>query len=146
MNWRRGLLRLWILVTLAWVAVVGVIYAPQFSDPRIPPVRMMYDATVKSMLPAIGAPDMPGYYAVEAPNQITFFFPDETPTDEAEKLLPLHFKYIDRSEEIWRARERLILPTLLLIAIPSALLFAFGGLVLWTLSGFRRDKPAGINE
>jgi hypothetical protein len=114
MNWRRGLLRAWVVVSICWVVVVGglgVYY--WYNDPwrviSVKPLRTECQQQAKT--PPLCDFDPDAYLAGK-------------PQPSAEAHLPA---------SLWT--------TLLLSILPPVSLFFLGAALLWVGQGFRERMP-----
>lgn len=129
MNWRKGLMRFWTLLSLAWIATV--LYTEEPITKLHKPIRLT-GLGQEHEFPADVTAD-------EIRKALTQYFSDnglkpqgKTPADAADELA--------RSAPTFSAWHRLQ-PIVIKALLPPSLLLAIGLSLAWVLAGFR-TKPA----
>jgi hypothetical protein len=145
MNWRRGLLRLWLAVSALWLIIVGVLFYPQVVSPYIEPRAYILTDDLKFFeLDNVSDSQDRDFRAayqteIEFPNKVTLFAKDETPKPvldtQSKNFYEQHVK--PREAELatarWQSSEMASASGLL----PPLALLLFGWVIGWIVSGFK---------
>ena len=145
MNWRRGLFRLWLVVSALWLIVVVVFFYPQVVSPYIEPHAYILTDDLKFFeLDNVADSEDRNFKAayqieIEFPNKVTLFAKDDTPKPvldtQSKSFYEQHVK--PREAELgtarWHSLERAFATGLL-----PPLAFVLLGLVIWWIvNGFK---------
>lgn len=137
MNWRRGITRLWIVVSVLWVA---------FATWALDPIQKLHDAGAPVVVPFCNARiEFPSDTPVAVVRKaLTDFGRGEAKKKEcADLFLDGVDATVDRSmssfqpQPVWKT----LYPMMVLMFLPPLLLFAAALVCLWIARGFR-ERPA----
>jgi hypothetical protein len=146
MNIRRGLSRLWVVVSVPWVGLVFAFHADSIWTPPLPYKDYLYVTGAKDF---IAFPNPWSYYeakknhqVVEFDNNVRLALAPELPQADVKAVAPaFHAKYVQpRSNEFWLARFGWLAYAAAIALIPPAILFAIGSSLVWAFAGFARSK------
>lgn len=130
MNWRRGLLRAWVALSIGWIALIVLIAEP-FEKWTAPTLFYYKDWRI----------EIPGHPSRdEAVRVVTGFIQSREPLTRFSDLLPPPVAEAEKVVGRYRGDEhiqRLIPVTALALGLPAFML-VLGLATWWVLRGFRR--------
>ncbi|MER8403385.1 hypothetical protein NKH16_01310 [Mesorhizobium sp. M1307] len=146
MNVRRGLFRLWMVLSAIWAIVVGLMFFDEIRSPYLQENNYLY---VEGAEEIVKIPDFNSRYEmrktmteVTFPHNVSLFTGLTTPDEKMQARVPRFLiEYVEpRQAEIDAKRRDKVEMALMVALIPIAVIFALGGALLWALSGFARPK------
>lgn len=146
MNIRRGLFRLWMVLSVVWAIVVGLIFFDEIRNPYLPEANYLY---VEGANEILKIPDFNSRYEMRKtmteitfPNNVSLFTSLADPTEKMKAKVPeFLIAYVEpRQAETDAKRLAKVEMALSVALIPIAVIFALGGALVWAFSGFSR-KP-----
>jgi hypothetical protein len=130
MNWRRGLIRLWIVGSIAWIGAIAAVSAYQaLSDP----VRFIYNGQEITFPPDFtesDRPDIARKLAEERSKHSERTY-DQSTDDEAAGMLKASYS------AYWAAWPRRVLRFAAFALLPPVFVLLVGSALLWAVAGFR---------
>ncbi|TIL28826.1 hypothetical protein [Mesorhizobium sp.] len=144
MNIRRGLFRLWLVLSTVWVVVTGAMYFEEIQSPGIPEANFLYvkDADEFEKIPAANSRYEMRKTMTEItfPNNVSLFTTPGEPDDKERALVPgFLIKIVEpRYAEVRAKRWDTVHLALQVAFVPIAVVFALGGALVWAFSGFSK--------
>ncbi len=147
MRFRRGMFRLWIVASVIWIALIGVIGYREWRAVQEPvKLYLLRDATsdfytVENVFTAFDPNVQKEYLISEYPHGITLMIPNSVSRDVAEsKKKEFEHKYVETLTHDFEQKRSETAATYLEAALLPPLAFlAFGSAMAWAFTGFRRD-------
>src|SRR5205809_7133465 len=145
MNWRRGLFRLWLVVSALWLIAVVVFFYSQVVSPYIEPRAYILTDDLKFFeLDNVSDSEDRDFKAayqteIEFPNKVTLFAKDDTPKPvldtQSKSFYEQHVK--PREAELTTARRQSLERASATGVLPPLALLLLGLVIGWIVSGFK---------
>jgi hypothetical protein len=149
MNVRRGLFRLWMVISAVWVATVSAMYFEAIQSPRIPEANFLYidgaDAIVKIPERNSRSEMRKTMTEVSFPNNVSLFTKQHQAAEKARSTAAgFLIDHVEpRNPELWAKRRDTVQLALEVAMVPISVSFALGAVLIWAFSGLsRRSKLA----
>lgn len=149
MNIKRGLFRLWLVLSIGWIALTGSDFYDRMKSPYIPLQVYRYIPESKTFIPHVDETDPMKWLAsaetrkmVEFPNSMILYIPSQL-SDEATKALGRRFQeefVLSRNAEVSAKRQEYIWQLVQAAFGPPIAVFLVGMALVWAFSGFTRTK------
>ncbi|MQW63171.1 hypothetical protein GHK33_10985 [Sinorhizobium meliloti] len=149
MNIKRGLFRLWLVLSIAWIAFMGYDFYDRIKSPYIPLQEYRYVPETKKFIPHVDETDPMKWMdftrtrdRVEFPINVIAYIPSELPGEDAHALRRrFHAEFVvPRETEVSTKRREYILELVHAAFWPPVAVFLIGAALVWAFSGFARAK------
>jgi hypothetical protein len=151
MNVRRGIFRLWLVLSYVWLAIVGAMYWDEIQLPRLAEANYLYiegaDAFEKIPEHNSRSELRKTRTQVDFPNNVSLFTtPPQTDDEARSRAARFLIQYVEpRNTETWSKRRAKVGLALDVAMVPIGLSFALGAALMWAFSGFatrpKVEKP-----
>jgi hypothetical protein len=149
-NVRRGLFRLWIIMSVPWAVGTGAVFSRDIFTPTIPAqVYVMPNAKsdffkLDNIYSQFDDDMMKAHRIVDFPNNLRLLIEKNVPDDAARARATNFFEEYSkpRDNEVKAARLKGIREFLLFGAMPPLMLLIIGWAVSWAVAGFKGDQAA----
>lgn len=148
MNIRQGSFRIWVILSIIWVIIVGIFSYGRFMNPILSEAFVMKDTTsgffkLDNYFDQFDPEFSNAHQVIEFPNQVKLFAAKDISVTELEtKSKEFYEQYSKpRYKEVRVARLQISATALMWMFVPVLLILLMGIAVSWVVAGFR-SKPS----
>lgn len=144
MNIKRGIFRIWVVLSLAWAIAVSAIFFDEIKSPYLLEKNYLYveGANKFLLIPDHNSRTKMRETMTEVtfPNNVSWFVSSPVPDAKMKALIPDFLKtYVEpRRAEIRQKRVERTETAIMAALIPIAMIFTVGAALLWAFSGFSK--------
>lgn len=146
MNIKRGLFRIWVLLSVVWALFIVADNWSSITNPYLLKAYHIYEVdtrTYPELTPSrnaeLGTKLFTDYTLISFPHEVELYIPDELETARRDRVFAVFMSSVveKRDSDINAARWARIWRVLKEIAIPVFAAFLLGSALFWAVAGFK---------